>query len=94
MAVADDVGDGSRVCALVVAGTGRWALVLARGQNRPNQSGWPTTTATTWRRNDPRAAALSVAEATALTFMDQLTDVPDDRSLGWPTSQPRMSGPP
>jgi hypothetical protein len=68
--VTDDFnGDGNRLTALLITDTGAWTLVVARGANGPNLSGWPTTTATppgAAPAAEPRPAPLSLREAVAL----------------------------
>lgn len=65
--VTDDFdGDGNRLTALVVTDTGGWTLVVARGANGPNLSGWPTTMPPTSALGDPLPAPLTLAEVVDL----------------------------
>lgn len=65
--VTDDfAGDGTRVTALVISDTGGWTLVIARGADSDELSGWPTTMATTARSNAAEPAPLTLEQVTAL----------------------------
>lgn len=65
--VTDDFdGDGNRLAALVVTDTGGWTLVVARGANGPNLSGWPTTMPPTSAAGAPQPAPLTLDEVVEL----------------------------
>ena len=65
--VTDDFeGDGNRLTALLVTDTGGWTLVVARGANGPNLSGWPTTMVPTSAVGEPEPAPLTLEEVVEL----------------------------
>ena len=65
--VTDDFdGNGNRLTALVISDTGGWTLVVARGANGPNLSGWPTTMPPTSAMGDPVPAPLTLDEVVDL----------------------------
>lgn len=65
--VTDDFdGDGNRLTALVITDTGGWTLVVARGANGPNLSGWPTTMPPTSAAGVPLPAPLTLDEVVEL----------------------------
>ncbi|HEX4905569.1 MAG TPA: hypothetical protein VFU93_08970 [Acidimicrobiales bacterium] len=65
--VTDDFnGDGNRLTALLITDTGGWTLVVARGANGPNLSGWPTTMPPTSAPGEPVPAPLTLDEVVEL----------------------------
>ena len=66
--VTDDFnGDGNRLTALLITDGGAWTLVVARGDNSPNLSGWPTTMPPpTGPEPEPGPAPLTLSEVVDL----------------------------
>ena len=79
--VTDDFdGDGNRLTALIITDTGGWTLVVARGANGPNLSGWPTTMPPTSAPGEPEPAPLT---------MDEVVDLAEEISASTSTRPSR-----